>query len=164
VTEYDDDDVDAEFVAAVFAAARRWEMVTGKKAPGKVLRETLWFIWQRPRLPRPLVRSKYPATAPWTAAARAVYAQDRYVPGSLVVEHIESITGLIRRLLDDPPQKREFASTLDAGLRFCVVTSAEDKMLAASNVGSSTSGSSDPWVRYRLAGIDVEGIAPLLDR
>ena len=53
MTEYDDD-VDAELLAAVFAAARRWEVVTGKKAPGKVLRETLWFIWQRPRLPRPL--------------------------------------------------------------------------------------------------------------
>lgn len=35
-------------------------------------------------------------------------------------------------------------------------------MLATSKVGASTPASDDPWVRYRHAGIDVHGIAPLL--
>ena len=53
------DQADGDFLAAIFDAARRWEVATGRRVPNKVLRESLWFVWQAPRLPRPLVRSKY---------------------------------------------------------------------------------------------------------
>lgn len=155
------DQVDADFLTAVFAAARQWEMATGRRTPGKVLRESLWFVWQAPRLPRPLVRSKYPRSAPWTAAARAAYLQDPSGMGGLVMEHVQPISVLIRTLLDTPQERPEFIRTLNAALQFCVVTTAEDKMLAAAKVGSRTPESRDRWVRYRLAGIDVDGIQPL---
>ncbi len=155
------DEMDADFLATVFAAARRWEVSTGRKTPGKVLRESLWFVWQAPRLQRPLVRSKYPRSAPWTAAARAAYLQDPSGKGGLVMEHVQPISGLIRTLLDTPQERPEFIRTLNAALQFCVVTPTEDKMLAAAKVSFRTPESIDPWVRYRLAGIDVDGIRPL---
>ena len=40
-----------------------------------IAREALWSFWEHPRLPRPLVSNKYPLAYPWSAAARAVYAQ-----------------------------------------------------------------------------------------
>ena len=159
--ELNRDDADADFLAALFAAARVWEAARGRAMHGKVLREALWFVWQQPRLPRPLFRSKYPMRAPWTAAARDAYGQDPYVAGSLVMEHVEPISGLIRRLLDTPQDMAVFVGTLNAALRFCVVSAAEDKLLGAARVGSITPMSDDPWIRYRLAGIDVPTIGPL---
>lgn len=156
-----DDDVDADFLQSIFAAARRWEDLSGRRTPGKVLRESLWFVWQAPRLQRPLVRSKYPRNAPWTALARASYADNPGGSGDLVMEHVEPISLLIRSLLEAPQEGRGFIETLNHALRFCVVTTAEDKLLSAAKVGASTPESDDPWIRYRLAGIDIDGIGPL---
>ena len=157
----DADLADADFLMAIFGAAREWESVTGRRTPNKVLRESLWFVWQAPRLPRPLVRSKYPRSSPWTAAARAAFATNPRGRGDLVMEHIEPISGLIRTLLISPTDRPSFIQALNDALRFCVVTTSEDKMLAAGKVANHTPTSQDPWVRYRLAGIDVTQIQPL---
>ena len=157
------DEADADFLMAVFAAARQWESQMGRLTPSKVLRECLWFVWQAPRLPQPLVRSKYPRSAPWTAAARAAYAADPRGRGDLVMEHIEPVSGLVRTLLAAPTERAAFIRTLSDALRFCVVTRGEDRMLAAAKVAKHTPVSEDPWVRYRLAGIDVSQIRPLDD-
>ena len=50
------------------------------------------------------------------------------------MEHVQPIGGLIRTLLDTPRERPEFIRTLNAALQFCVVTTAEDKMLAAPKV------------------------------
>ena len=77
------------------------------------------------------------------------------------MEHVEPISVLIRSLLSAPQDRPQFIQTLNDALRFCVVTTAEDKMLSAAKVGASTPESDDPWIRYRLAGIDVDGIGSL---
>jgi hypothetical protein len=57
------DRADAQLVAEVAAALRGWQQRGGGAAATKVLRETGWFYWQNPRLPRPLVAGKYPHSA-----------------------------------------------------------------------------------------------------
>ena len=41
----------------------------------RIVREALWFIWEAPRLPRPLVATKYPEPYPWSSGARAVFTE-----------------------------------------------------------------------------------------
>jgi hypothetical protein len=43
------------------------------------------------------MRGKYPMSVRWTAATRAAYAEDPPCP--LVIEHVEPIRDLIRRLM-----------------------------------------------------------------
>ena len=71
------------------------------------------------------------------------------------------IKGLIEYLLKHEIPAGDLPGILDAGLRACVVTSAEDKALTAAGVASSSPDGDDPWKRYRLAGIDVDKIRPL---
>lgn len=35
-------------------------------------RETIYFTWEQPRLPRPLIQSKYPQSFPWSPRARTI--------------------------------------------------------------------------------------------
>jgi hypothetical protein len=81
----DRDLADLRCFAALLDAHRQWETETGLPANIKSLREWLWFHWQAPRRPQPLVRSKYPALIPRSMAARQIFSNN--VPGGLVMEH-----------------------------------------------------------------------------
>ena len=65
-------------------------------------------MWEQPRLPRPLYRSKYPLSVPWTPAARAAYETG----GAVSLEHVLPAAVLVRRLIADPPAN---AAALVAG-------------------------------------------------
>ncbi len=63
-----------------------------------VLREAKWFLWERPRLPKPLVRSKYPTTHPWSPAAAARHQEG--LRDGLVFEHLEARVLLLADMLE----------------------------------------------------------------
>jgi hypothetical protein len=161
MTGWESDDIDASFVGRVFAAAREWEQITGRPAPRKPLRELVWFVWQQPRLPRPLVRGKYPKAVPWTSAARDAYSLDKRC--RLVIEHVEPINVLLERLLSLSLDSKTVASELQNAMQMCVMTPEEDKRLSAAGLAYAAHLSDEPWARYRAAGIDVEGLRPLGD-
>ena len=151
---------DVAYLASFFAATRCWEFATGETIRTKILREALWFTWQQPRLPRPLIRSKYRTTVPWTAAARAAYRLDGAF-GALVIEHVEPAFLLIRPLLTTPHDLASFEQALYGSLNFAVVTAAEEQALKVAGVSHAIPDGDDLWIRYRLAGIPVEDLAPL---
>jgi hypothetical protein len=145
-----DDLADAILIAQMLAATARWEATTGRRMLQKPLREAIWFVWQHPRLPRPLVRGKCPMSVRWTAAARAAYAEDPACP--LVIEHVEPMRDLIRRLMPLAGDPATVAQKLRAADQYCVLTPKEDKNLPSGSIGNA-----DPWTRYALAGIDRSG-------
>src|SRR4051794_18522092 len=84
---------DTRAVLSVAAACRKTlRPERARSGPGRVLREALWFMWEEPRLPRPLVASKYPTSYPWSPKARARFAEHegRRPKGGwgLVIEHL----------------------------------------------------------------------------
>jgi hypothetical protein len=101
-----------------------------------------------------LVRGKYLISVRWTAAARAAYAEDPASP--LVIEHVEPMRDLIRRLMPLAGDPTTVAQELRAADQYCVLTPKEDKDLPSGSIGNA-----DPWTRYDLAGIDRSGLAPL---
>jgi len=152
-----DDAADATYIAEVFGAARRWKSSVGRSPDKKPLRELIWFVWQRHRL-GDCVRGKYPKTAPWTAAARAAYKENRRC--KLVVDHVSPIHALIQRLIDAPVTTAELVPLLKANTDFCVITADEDLKLSRSGMAHALL---DRDTRYRNAGIDLAGIRPLSD-
>src|SRR4051812_29360366 len=112
-----DDRIDATLIASMLSATAAWEAATGRRMPRKPLREAVWFVWQQPRLPQPLVRSKYPMTVPWTAAARAAYLDNPNC--DLVIEHVEPIHVLLDRLLTVANDPDAVAGELRAADRYC---------------------------------------------
>jgi len=92
-----DDLAEVTLITQMLAGTARWEAATGRRMLQKPLREAIWFVWQHPRLPRPLMRGNYPMSVRWTAAARAAHAEDPARP--LVIEHVEPIRDLIRWLM-----------------------------------------------------------------
>ena len=99
------DQEDAGALLAVAAACRK-ALPPGRprSGPARVLREALWFIWEGPRLPDPLVASKYPKPYPWSPGARAVHAEHsgkRPKGGwGLVIEHLYPRELLVAEFLD----------------------------------------------------------------
>ncbi|MGN9920726.1 hypothetical protein [Micromonospora palomenae] len=159
----DRDAADLRCLAAMLDAHRRWEAETNSRASVKALREWLWFYWQAPRRPQPLVRSKYPAPLPWSEAARRAIVADPKC--RLVIEHREPVHLVIRDLLDHPPADiNQLRDVLDKRLACCVITKAEDDAINAAGFGTRLvpGAEQDPWARYRAAGIDPDGFTPYL--
>lgn len=155
MTETDRDLTDARLVADVAAALRAWQEASGRPAATKTLRETVWFYWQNPRMPRPRVSGKYPRSARWSReAAEVVLDGDGTVQGRLVIEHIEPMHRLLRRLIDEPLEPTEVASVLSAGLDVVLVTKEQSKLLP--DAGSAEE-------RYRAAGLDLNDFRSLDD-
>lgn len=153
---------DLRCFAALLEAHRQWESETGQRANIKALREWLWFYWQAPRRPQPLVRNKYPALIPWSMAARQVISGS--IPGGLVIEHREPIKLVIRELLDQSPvDLGQLREVLDTRLTCCVITKEEDRAVTKAGYGTAKvpGAGDDPWARYRAAGIDPDTFAPL---
>lgn len=166
MTEHDRDMADAGLLADVAGALRRWEQATGRVASLKPLREAIWFYWERPRLPKPLVRGKYPEQAPWGVAARELHRHGDS-RGELVIEHAAPMELLMRKLIDDPELTADRCrAALETGGRWVVITREENKRLAAAGVADcmppgQADEPADPWTRHRHAGLDVDSFGPL---
>ncbi len=140
--------------------------LTGKS---RVVGEALWFFWEHPRLPHPLVSGKYPATYPWSAAARKRQQEHETRPQGgwgLIIEHVLPRGLIITQMLErgDNLTQRTLLRILRDRLTGAVITVAEDKQLQNAGVGTSLppgDDGTDPWSRYRYAGLEVSGFAPL---
>lgn len=149
------DAADAQLVADIADALRTWQARTGRPAATKVLREAVWFYWQNPRLPRPLINGKYPRAAMWSHdAAEMVLAGAAEARGQLVIEHIEPMSRLLRSLINTPEDAGRVAELLGDGLRVVVVTRAESDALPDSG---------DPDERYASAGLTLSDFRSLDD-
>lgn len=146
------DDVDAQLVLDVAASLRSWRDRTGKEPATKVLRETVWFFWQHPRLDRPLVASKYPRGALWSEEAARAAGLGLTGKGELVIEHLEPMNRALRWLIDDAPTTQEVIDGLPGRLMCAVVT--KDQSAGLSNTGSAEE-------RYRASGLDLATFKPL---
>jgi hypothetical protein len=160
-----DDAADAALVAGFANAVRQWRAATGRTSSDlKTLREAVWSYWELPRLPKPLIRGKYPTSVPWSRAARERYRSG--ARGGLVIEHGIPMTLLLQRLLALPQLNADAARQLLAQARpHAVITEEENRALAAAGVatgepaGGSESG--DLFARYRHAGLEVDGFRSL---
>lgn len=133
----------------------------------RVLREVLWFSWEQPRLPRPLVQSKYPRSYPWSPAA-AKEANEPYRPGGrgLIMEHLRPrrllVVELLARASTVTPE--DLAALLHQHITTAVITVEEDRLLSASKLNFSMPAGddgTDPWARYVAAGLDPASFAPV---
>jgi hypothetical protein len=161
-----DDQADAALVAAVANAVREWRATTGStRGDLKLLREAVWFYWERPRLPRPLVRGKYPTTVLWSVDARAAYHADTKRSPGLVIEHTHPMTLLLEELLATPGLDADAArELLSRRVDFVVITADENRRLEAAGVSRQlVKGTSDQLARYRKACLDTAGFKPLSD-
>lgn len=135
----------------------------------KVAREAIWFMWELPRLPRPLVENKYPRSYPWSPQARerVTLSPNRPAGGwSLTYEHLRPQRSLLRELLIT--KERIDPAVLLAKLRVdrvaAIITKAEDSILTRAGLGAKMPPSDDgtnPWARYVSAGLDVADFRPL---
>ena len=163
---------DAVDLLAVIKALRS-QSDRNRSGINKALRESLWWMWEQPRLPRPLVRSKYPATYPWSPAARVFVQTHRDDGGSdsmlrgLIIEHLIPANHLVQEAIASAHDldAEGLLALLSAHGPAAVITSIEDKRLAAAGVASrmpSDWDGIDVWARPRLAGFDLSGFAPLM--
>jgi hypothetical protein len=161
---------DANAVLSIAAACRKTlRPDRPRSGPVRVLREDLWFIWEKPRLPPPLVASKYPRSYPWSPGARAVFAEhagNRPKGGwVLVIEHLYPRELLVVDLLEDAEGVKTAGSVdvLTERLIAAVVTRDDDRQLPtrAQSAHPWDDYAADPWLRYRSAGLQLEDFAPL---
>ncbi len=140
-------------------AAATWQETSGRPPTIKPIRELMWFVWEQPRLPRPVHRGKYPLSVPWTPAARRAYEE----PGAPVsIEHVIPAAVLVRRLLQDPPGTTEALMDFLDEIEYVVIAPEDNRLLNAAGVGSKFAPSSkDPWDCYRAAGLDPSTFVPV---
>lgn len=138
--------------------------------PNHLAREALYDLWERPRLPQPLVGPKYPVAYPWSSEARRLYESltRPALRGQLVLEHLAPRAILIGKLVQQSASLtvNEFLQLIQQGVVAAVITNQEDKTLGAAKVGKSYPAGADPvadpWCRYRFAGLDLAGFEPLV--
>lgn len=147
-----DDVADAELVVEVAAALRRWGEASGQRPATKVLRETVWYFWQQPRLPKPLILSKYPRLAPWSLEAARAYLDAGSPDGRLVIEHAEPMNRVLAWLIDGAPTPYEVTEELPRRLAVNVVTKEQ-------SAGLPDAGA--PAERYAVAGLDLASFRSL---
>jgi len=166
--QLDTDERDAADLLRVIRALDEVRDVLGPALYGRVLKEVLWFRWEQPRLPRPLVDGKYPHAYPWSADARRVWRESPRREGrrgALVIEHVEPKRELLARIAQasDTLDVTEFLDLLRAAHSAAVISKVEDTLIARAGFGHRSPDPSDVWARYRAAGLDVEGFAPLTE-
>lgn len=142
-------------LCALAAALRDWREHTGREPSTKILREAVWFYWQAPRLPRPLVASKYPRGVPWSDDAAALFLAGGSTAGKLVIEHLEPLNRTLGWLINEAPEAEEIVDGLPGRIECAVVTQEENKRLP--DTGTSEE-------RYRLAGLELDLLRTLDDR
>lgn len=167
---HDLDETDAQAVLAILGAT---SATADHRRAGSthIARQAIWSLWELPRLPKPIIGGKYPRSYPWSAVARdLVLSGDRPSGGwGLVLEHVTPRNLLIAELwtLASRIDTEDLKNYLWRNLTATVVSKAEDALLVASGVDRSFPEGSDPddlWSRYKHAGLDIEGFAPLDDQ
>lgn len=158
---------DAPVLLGVVRAVSGSGVHVGETARQKVVREAIWFLWEEPRLPGPRVGNKYPVAYPWSAAASDIARLGRRPADGwgLVIEHLHPLRNLISELLRTAPDLTvaRLQQLLDTHLTSAVITKAEDADLTRAGVAAIAVESTDPWHRYRLAGLAVDTFRPLLE-
>jgi hypothetical protein len=165
------DRADADALLSIAAACRKTlRSDRSRSGPVRVVREALWFIWEKPRLPEPLVASKYPKAYPWSPDARAVYRErsgKRPNGGwGLVLEHLYPRELLVADLISDTGGVDSGAAVelLNGRLMAAVVTRADDRQLPtrAQARRPFQHYAADPWLRYRAATLPLDDFRPLV--
>ncbi|MBX3095071.1 MAG: hypothetical protein KF680_11125 [Cryobacterium sp.] len=162
----DTDEQDATSILRVVHSLGEVGDVLGRALHNRVLKEVLWFRWEQPRLPRPLVDGKYPHAYPWSAEARRVWQESPRREGrrgALVIEHTEPKRELLARIIraGDAIDVAELLSLLRDAHSAVVITKREDDLVTRAGFSHRSPDPSDVWARYRAAGLEVEGFAPL---
>lgn len=140
-------------------SSHTWERASGRFLAIKPIRELIFAVWEAPRLPPPLLRSKYPLSAPWTPAARLLYSSGA---SKVSLEHVTPAAVMIGDLLDRPPPDVEALVQILQAIRYVVIAPDDDRKLNSAGVGSRlVPGSLDPWDRYRVAGLDPATFGPI---
>lgn len=129
----------------------------------RIVREAVWFLWEGPRLPRPVVASKYPRAYPWSPGARARLKEhgDKRPPGGwgLVIEHLYPRELLVSYLLHEGAGLKsvDAMALLTTRLMAAIVTREEDRQLPtrAQSARPWIEYESDPWLRYRMGGLNL---------
>lgn len=153
----DRDEQDLRFLLDLITAFSRYAAGRSRTPPIKALREAIWFHWEAPRLPD---GGKYSPRFPHSPAARGLRAAG--IRTDLISEHLLPIKVLIHELIAEPPPGTgELRDRLDRDLAHVVITRDEDTRLTRAGVASSVPDRSDPWSRYRQAGMDPEDFRPL---
>lgn len=168
-TSLDTDIADATSILSIVQGTAALSGHVGVSARSRIVREAIWFGWEHPRLPRPLIASKYPTAYPWSAAARARYHQASMKPAGgwgLVFEHLRPRGYLVREVLArvDVLDLAGLISLLRSETFAAIITLDEDKRIAHAGLARSMppdDDGTDPWSRYRRAGLDVGGFSPL---
>ncbi|MDQ3678207.1 MAG: hypothetical protein M3401_15660 [Actinomycetota bacterium] len=168
----DDDLAAAEAILLVLQAsrgvlARESPENPRRTGPVRLVREAMWFFWERPRLPRPLVASKYPKTYPWSPGAQAWYETHggRRPQGGwgLVIEHLYPRELVVNDLLTGEQRDPDaVVALLSTRVMAAIVTRQDDRLLPArgKSPGTWSSYEADPWVRYRSK-LQLDGFAAL---
>jgi hypothetical protein len=159
---------DAGAVLAVVKACRTaLDAGRPRTGPRVVVREALWFLWELPRLPRPLVQSKYPKPYPWSPEARRRFEHSTKRPQGgwgFVIEHLYPRELLAWELLDHANElsRDRVVGLLAERVTAAVVTRDEDRVLPTAGESRKPweDYEADPWRRYRDR-LDVAAFAPL---
>jgi hypothetical protein len=164
------DRADAADLLGVLKIVRAHQDRSGANAY-KVAREALWFMWEQRRLPRPLIRGKYPTSYPWSADARASLERHRADGrpdgsfGGVVIEHLIPATLMVQEALAlaaelDVDGMIELLSQHGAA---AVVTVEDDRRLTSAGLRSTMPAGwdGDVWARPRAAELDPAGFAPI---
>ena len=166
------DDLDAQAMIAVLRSAAGVRERHSVSSANHMAREALWDCWERPRLPRPLVSSKYPKAWPWSPDARRLYElTDGKRPKNggwgFILEHVSPRGLVISSLIDASNELSvsEFIEKLRLDMRGAVITKQDNQKLEKAKVGRNYPGGvnpvAEPWSRYKHAGLDPATFAPL---
>lgn len=165
------EDVDSSDAEALLAILRIASKTRARRGAGSMhtAREALWSLWERPRLPAPLIGGKYPSGYPWSPGARATYAASGKRPTGgwgLILEHLTPRNLLLEALFisADEMTTDELIALLADKLIATVMTKVEDQQLNAAKVGRARPQDGDPqdlWARYRAAGLEPMSFGPL---
>ncbi|GAA2828604.1 hypothetical protein [Leucobacter komagatae] len=142
---------------------REW---LGQSLHDRILKEVIWFKWEYPRLPRPLIDGKYPCAYPWSALARETYQRSPKRAGragQLVIEHVVPKRELMAMIAEQAASLTPsgLAHLMIEGCRAVVITKDEDRLLTRAGLGHVRSNKDDVWSRYRDVGLDLSTFTPL---
>ena len=139
----------------------------------KIARESVWFLWESPRLPRPLVRSKYPESYPWSRGARQALqsvldeGQAAGRVAGLIIEHLIPMKLLLDVALAEGPRLSDEAmlGLLHEHGAAAVMSTAEDRQITRAGYARSMPSTwvvgEDPWARVRASGLDPQTFRPV---
>jgi hypothetical protein len=164
------DRADASDLLTMLITLETFRKRTGKGLT-KLAREALWWMWEQPRLPPPLIRGKYPMVYPWSPSARALLERTRAEArpdGALrgvIIEHRIPARLFISTALDESSHLdvTGMQRLLAAHGAAAIVTIEDDKQMSASGVAfrMPDGWDGDVWARPRFAGLDPQGFAPV---